>query len=161
MTRMPVALILLSLTALSVASAQETSSQSPAVGFVNTLMPQPSQLSAQEGRLVITPSFTTITDHFKDSRLNKAITRSLGRIKDRTGAAIPTSAETDTASATLVISVEGPGAAVQSVDEDESYSLEITSTSSSEESPSQRASNSPSSSAEYDEPTSLSRSTPR
>src|SRR6266567_1211261 len=129
MPRMLVALILASLTALSVASAQETSSQSPALGFVNALMPQPSQLSAREGRLVITPSFKTITDHFKDARLNNAIIRSLGRIQNRTGAAIPTSAETDAASATLVISVEGAGAAVQSVDEDESYSLEITSSS--------------------------------
>ena len=129
MPRMLVALILASLTALSVASAQETSSQSPALGFVNALMPQPSQLSAREGRLVITPSFKTITDHFKDARLNNAIIRSLGRIQNRTGAAIPTSAETDAASATLLISVEGAGAAVQSVDEDESYSLEITSSS--------------------------------
>ena len=46
-----VAIILASLIALPSASNQATPPQSQASGFVNTLMPQPSQLSAQEGRL--------------------------------------------------------------------------------------------------------------
>lgn len=54
--KLAIALILANLPALSIASAQVASSQSPAPGFVYTLMPQPSQLSTQEGRLVITPS---------------------------------------------------------------------------------------------------------
>jgi len=54
------------LTSLSAASSP---SENPAAGFTNTLVPQPSQLSTQEGRLVITPSFNAVTDHFKDARL--------------------------------------------------------------------------------------------
>ena len=104
-------------------------SPSSTAGFVNTLMPQPSQISIQEGRLVITPSFKTATDHFRDARLDAAIARSLGRIKNRSGIPIPTSPDTDGRSATLLVSVDGAGAAIQSIDEDESYSLEITSSS--------------------------------
>src|SRR5207249_3959728 len=69
-----------------------------------------------------------VTDHFKDARLDAAIARSLARIKTRSGIAISTSADTDTTSATLIISVGGAGEATQSVDEDESYSLEVTPT---------------------------------
>src|ERR1700722_18575998 len=105
--------------------AQTTPAPSSTEGFVNTLMPQPSQISIQEGRLVIAPSFKTATDHFRDLRLDAAIARSLGRIKNRSGIPIPTSPDTDGRSATLLVSVDGAGAAVQSIDEDESYSLEI------------------------------------
>lgn len=89
-------------------------------------MPQPSQLSKQEGRLVITPSFHTVADKFKDDRLQAAIERSLVRIKNQTGFSIPTSPGTDVRSAALIISVDGPGETIQSVEEDESYSIEIT-----------------------------------
>ena len=123
-----VAVIFTSIAISSIASAQVTPSQSSAPGFVNTLMPQPSQLSAQEGRLVITPSFSTVTDRFRDARLDAAIARSLGRIKNRTGISISTSPESNAASATLVVSVDGAGGAIQSIDEDESYALEITAT---------------------------------
>jgi hexosaminidase len=105
--------------------AQTTPAPSSTEGFVNTLMPQPSQISIQEGRLVIAPSFKTATDHFRDVRLDAAIARSLGRIKNRSGIPIPTSPDTDGRSATLLVSVDGAGAAIQSIDEDESYSLEI------------------------------------
>jgi hexosaminidase len=111
---------------MTFSAAQVTSS--PSSAFVNTLMPQPAQLSAQEGRLAITPSFKIVTDHFKDPRLDAAITRSLARIKTRSGIAISTSADTDTTSATLIISVGGAGEAIQSVEENESYSLEVTPT---------------------------------
>jgi hexosaminidase len=114
---------------LSVASAQGTTSQSSAPGFVNTLMPQPSQLSTQEGRLVFTLSFRTVTDHFRDPRLDAAMARSLGRIESRTGISIPTSPEIDTPSGALIVSVDGPGETIQSIEEDESYSLGITSSS--------------------------------
>jgi hexosaminidase len=122
-------MILANLVAVPIVSAQVTSSPGSVPGFVNTLMPQPSQLSQQEGRLVITPAFQTATDNFKDDRLNAAIERSLGRIKNQAGVAIPTTPGIDAASAAVVISVEGPGETIQSVDEDESYSLEVTATS--------------------------------
>ena len=120
MTRLlTIAVILVNLAVFSLADTQVPSS----LPFINTLMPQPSQLSAQDGRLAITPSFKTITDHFKDARLDAAITRSLSRIKIRSGIAIPTSPDADTTSANLIISVEAAGETIQSVDENESYSL--------------------------------------
>jgi hexosaminidase len=128
MRQLAIAMILANLAVLPIASAQATSSPSTASGFINTLMPQPSQLSTQEGHLVITPSFNTVTDQFKDARLDAAIARSLGRIKTRTGTALPTSPEMDAPSAALVVSVDGAGETIQSMDEDESYSLEITPT---------------------------------
>jgi hexosaminidase len=121
-----ITVVLAVFTSLCAASAP---SENSAAGFTNTLMPQPSQLSTQDGRLVITPSFKAVTDHFKDARLEAAIMRSLSRLKIRSGVAIPTTLETDPASATLLVSVNGAGQAIQSVDEDESYTLDVTSSS--------------------------------
>src|ERR1039457_5025482 len=128
MRQLAIAMILANLAVLPIASDQATSSPSTASGFINTLMPQPSQLSTQEGHLVITPSLNAVTDHFKDARLDVAIARSLTRIKTRTGTALPTSPEMDAPSAALVVSVDGAGKTIQSMDEDGSYSLEITPT---------------------------------
>ena len=120
-----VAIILASLIALSSASNQATPPQSQAPGFVNTLMPQPSQLSAQQGRLTLTPSFAATADHYRDARLDAAIAHSLDRLKTQTGIPIPASPPAAGTSGALVISVDGPGEPVQSVDEDESYSLDV------------------------------------
>jgi hexosaminidase len=120
-----VALVFATVAALSVGFAQVTPLQGPVPGFVNTLMPQPSQLATQEGRLVITSSFSAVTDHFRDARLDAALARSLGRIENRTGVSIPRSPASDATSAALVVSVDGAGETIQSIGEDESYSLEV------------------------------------
>jgi hexosaminidase len=125
--RLARAIILATLTVLSAASSQATPSQNSTPGFVNTLMPQPSQLSRQAGRLAITPSFAAVADHFRDARLDAVITRSLDRIKTQTAISFPTSSASGNTAAVLVVSVDGPGETIQSVDEDESYSLEVTS----------------------------------
>jgi hexosaminidase len=122
-------LVFATLTMGSVAPSQATSSPGSTSGFVNTLMPQPSQLSPQEGRLAIAPSFAVIADQFRDARLEAAITRGLDRIKTQTTILIPTSLASDKTSATIVVSVDRPGGTVQSIDEDETYSLEVTSSS--------------------------------
>jgi hexosaminidase len=143
--RLIIAILLASLAASAGFSNQTPPPQSPAPGFVNTfvntLMPQPSQLSPQEGRLTLTPSFSVITDRYRDARLDAAIARSLDRLRIRTGIPFPTSAPASSASGgmiagttiagttisgALIVSVEGPGEAIQSVDEDETYSLEVT-----------------------------------
>jgi hexosaminidase len=90
-------------------------------------MPQPSQLSIQEGRLSITSSFAAAVDRFEDARLDAAIARILNRIKNQTGVVIPATPATEKGSATLVVTVDAAGEAIQSVDEDEAYSLEVTS----------------------------------
>jgi hexosaminidase len=109
--------------ALSPADTQ----QGPVHGFVNTLLPQPAQLSSQDGPFLITPSFVAVTDHYRDPRLSAAIERSLGRIRMRAGIAISTSPLAPGTSAALVVSVDGSGQSIQSVDEDETYSLEVSS----------------------------------
>jgi hexosaminidase len=127
MIHLIVATILASLlTALSSAQSEATPKQNPAPGFVNTLMPQPAHLSQQEGRLTLTPSFTAITDHYRDARLDAAMARSLNRLKTQTGISIQTSPPDAGASGALVVSVDGPGETIQSVAEDESYSLDVT-----------------------------------
>jgi hexosaminidase len=124
--QLAIAVFLVFLAGLFIASAQAMSSESSTPGFVNTLMPQPSQLATQEGRLVLTPSFSAATDHFRDARLDAAIARTLGRIENRTGIPISKSPATDATSAALVLSLDGAGETIQSIDEDESYSLEVT-----------------------------------
>ena len=125
----PPILILASFSALFFVEAQADSGPAPAAGFVNTLMPQPSQLSAQEGRLAVTSSFTAIADHFRDARVDAAIGRSVDRIRALTVVTIPAGPAIDNPTAVLVVTVDGPGEAIQSSNEDESYSLEITSSS--------------------------------
>jgi hexosaminidase len=124
-----IAMIFANLATISVATSQAAPAQSSVVGFADTLMPQPSQLSTQEGRLAITASFSTVTDQFRDARLDAAIARSLVRIENRSGVFLPTTPQTNAASANLVVSVDGPEGTIQSIDEDESYSLEVTSSS--------------------------------
>ncbi len=119
-------IILGSLVALTGASGREMR-PSPPSEFVNTLMPQPAHLAAQEGRLILTPSFTAVSDHYRDTRLDAAIARSLDRLRIRTGISFQVPSPTSGASGALIISVDGSGEAIQSVDEDESYSLEVTS----------------------------------
>ncbi|MGB7189092.1 MAG: family 20 glycosylhydrolase, partial [Acidobacteriaceae bacterium] len=94
--------------------------------FVNTLMPEPAHLSVQSGDLPLSTSFTAATDSFHDARLDNAISRMLLRLEDHSGIQIartPSAAK----SATLLITVDGPGEAVQSLDENETYSLDVTS----------------------------------
>jgi hexosaminidase len=108
--------------AVAVASAQTQQSV-----FVSTLMPQPSQLTEQQGSLAITPSFTVAFGHTHDARLDGAVARALERLKTRTGVPISTVPLEAAGTATLLVNVDGPGGAIQSVDENESYSLDVTS----------------------------------
>jgi hexosaminidase len=92
--------------------------------FVNTLMPQPAQLVASDGRLAVAPGITVSFDKTHDERLDGAVEWALQRLKNQTGVMMQNAAVG--AAGTFVVSVDGPGQAVQGVDEDESYTLEIT-----------------------------------
>jgi hexosaminidase len=94
--------------------------------FVNTLMPQPAHLSVQAGALELTPQFTASEDKFHDARLDGAVSRLLKRVKLQTGLQIANAASSG--SATLTVTVDGAGEAIQSDDEDESYTLDVTAT---------------------------------
>jgi len=92
--------------------------------FVNTLMPQPAQLTVGAGGLAIAPGFSVSFDKTHDDRLEAAVAWALQRFKNQTGVIVQ--AAPAGAAGTLVVSVDGPGEAVQGVDEDESYTLEVT-----------------------------------
>jgi hexosaminidase len=102
--------------------AQKTGSMQPA--FVNTLMPQPAQLTAGSGVLPIEAGFGIATNRPDDARLNAAIQWTVRRLKMQTGVTIPEAPVSGTAA--VVLTVDGPGEAIQGPDEVESYSLEVT-----------------------------------
>ena len=104
------------------------SSLAPAQTFTNTLLPQPAHLTAEAGSLPWNNSITVGITHFRDQRLDDAITRTLERIERKTG--IPRQREIgNNSGAILVVDVDAAGEAIQSLDEDESYTLRSTPTS--------------------------------
>ncbi|HZZ39045.1 MAG TPA: family 20 glycosylhydrolase [Acidobacteriaceae bacterium] len=104
------------------AMAQKMNSVPP--GFVNTLMPEPAQLTVGNGALPIGPGFAMQTNGHDDARLNAAIQWTVRRLRMQTGVEIPGAPVSRAAAVTLT--VDGPGEAVQGPDEDESYSLDVT-----------------------------------
>ncbi|HEY6447929.1 MAG TPA: family 20 glycosylhydrolase [Acidobacteriaceae bacterium] len=118
-----VGFVMMAATMVSGATASQTAPPAE-TGFVNTLMPQPAQLSVRAGRLAITPGFSVRADKFHDDRLDNAIAWAMHRLTFQTAVMIQNAPAGGTGA--LIISVEGAGEAIQSVDEDESYSLEIT-----------------------------------
>jgi hexosaminidase len=92
--------------------------------FVNTLMPQPAQLTLGNGRLPIVAGFTVSTNRPDDDRLQNAVGWAVQRLGTQTDVEIQ--AAQAPATGTMTVKVDGPGEAVQGVDEDESYSLEVT-----------------------------------
>ncbi len=96
-------------------------------GFDNTLIPQPSSFQAGQGEFFLSPNFAARVDKYQDERLDQAIRRAMRRLEDLAGLQFPTDATMDASNAApFVITVDGPGEAVQSVDEDESYSITVT-----------------------------------
>ena len=93
-------------------------------GFVNTLMPQPAQLTAHGGVLPVAPGFAISIEKFDNERLDGTVAWAARRMTEQTGIQIPSAAQG--APGALAVSVDGAGESVQSVDEDESYTLEIT-----------------------------------
>jgi hexosaminidase len=86
-------------------------------------LPVPAELVARPGRLAVDSTFSWKVRGFSDARLRAAVDRALRRLEGRTGLILPRAPSGDSA-ATLVVTVDGAGMAVQGVEEDESYSLE-------------------------------------
>ena len=100
-------------------------SATPTSSFRNTLMPQPSSLRVDTGQYFLTADFSAAAAKFHDARLDRAIARAMWRLAAQTG--LPLAGQPAAgAAAPFVVSVEGPGERIQSVDENESYSLAIT-----------------------------------
>ena len=106
--------------AVGYATAQE-SHESP------DLMPLPSSIQVQAGRLLINQSFSVAITGHNEPRLDRAVQRFLRGITRETGMLLSTQlGEPD--KATLVIHADQASKAVQDAGEDESYTLEVTST---------------------------------
>ncbi len=94
--------------------------------FVNTLLPEPAKLIAEQGSLQWNSSFSVSTPTFHDARLDAAIQRTLQQLENKSGTPLSKQSRTGSTTATLTIDVQGAGQAIQSLDENESYSLATT-----------------------------------
>lgn len=93
--------------------------------FVNRLMPQPAEVSAGSGALALNSTFAVETPGISDARLTDAIARAVRRIEMTAGLRHAGKGVTPTTK--LIVKVDRPGDAVQSIDEDETYSVAVTS----------------------------------
>ena len=98
------------------------------MAFVNTLMPEPAQLTFAEGTLQWSSSFSVSAPHFRDARLDGAIQVMLRGLEGKTGVPLSRAVRADASGAMLVVEVQGAGEAVQGLDENEAYSLLVTAT---------------------------------
>ena len=92
--------------------------------FVNRLMPQPAELSPGQGELVLSSTFAVETPKVSDARLTDAIARAVGRVEMSAG--LRHAGKSVTPGTKLIVKVDRPGDAVQSIDEDENYSVTVT-----------------------------------
>ncbi len=93
----------------------------------NVLMPQPLSLTRGSGELALTSQFRVRVEPIHSDRLDRAIARSMIRIREKTGLPLSTKPGEGDAGSLLELHVAGEGEAVQGLDEDESYSLEVSS----------------------------------
>ncbi|MGC8548989.1 MAG: beta-N-acetylhexosaminidase [Acidobacteriaceae bacterium] len=95
--------------------------------FRNDLMPEPAHLQVGEGHLLVQPGMTATVAKFDNARLDAAIHRAMEHLKEQTGVMVATkAAHGASADSAIVVSVDGPGEAVQGVHENESYQLDVT-----------------------------------
>jgi hexosaminidase len=100
-------------------------SVSAQVQFSNQLMPQPASMSIGSGALSLDSTFAVEVPGISDPRLTYAIDRAVRRIEMTAG--LRHAGRGVAGSTRLIVKVDHPSAAVQSLDEDESYSLSVTS----------------------------------
>ncbi|HEV2493254.1 MAG TPA: family 20 glycosylhydrolase [Terriglobia bacterium] len=96
-------------------------------GQINSLMPQPAEITPGQGRLAIDGSFRVALTGYGEPRLQAAAERMIQRLSRQTGIPFAGGLESDPSKATLVIQCDHAGETIQSVNEDESYTLDITS----------------------------------
>ena len=121
---LPAGVLVLGVVVAQLCMAQPPDSQD---GFHNNLLPQPSSLHVEDGHFFLSSDFAAMVDKFHDERLDQAIQRAMQQLKNQTGLELSTGVTTSAGeSESFVVTVDGPGEAIQSVNEDESYSLTVT-----------------------------------
>lgn len=89
------------------------------------LLPVPASVTFRAGRLALDSTFTVGIAGHDDGRLRRGVDRALVRLEGRIGIRFQRTPVTSPDSATLVINADGPGMAVQGVEENESYTLDV------------------------------------
>ncbi len=90
-------------------------------------MPRPATLTGGLGNLRLTSALTIRVEPLKSERLDRAVTRAMNRLAQKTGLAFVASPAKPTVAQQIVVHVQREGEAVQDINEDESYSLSVTS----------------------------------
>jgi len=93
----------------------------------HTLMPVPTRVVFNEGRLRLDSTITIALIRHRDGRLERAVGRALARMEGRIAAPLSRAYSRNADGAGIVVDVAGPGQAVQGLDEDESYTLDVNS----------------------------------
>jgi hexosaminidase len=92
--------------------------------FQNKLMPQPSQMSFDSGALTLNSTFAVDVSGASSPRLTAAVSRAVQRIEVVAG--LRHAGRGVAGTTRLLVKVDHPSAAVQSIDDDESYALTVT-----------------------------------
>jgi hexosaminidase len=92
---------------------------------VTNLMPVPAHIQAGQGSLKLERTFAVCANAPADARLQNGVSRLLLRMAEETNLDLARVAQCGGPGATLRITVDGPGEAVQSETEDESYELKV------------------------------------
>ncbi len=109
------------LTALLVAPPLAAQAPDHATG---TLMPVPRSVSFTGQRLRLDSNFTVGIVHYRDARLERAVTRAVARLEARIAEPLSRTYRYDS-TATLTLDVAGMGYAIPDLNEDESYTLAV------------------------------------
>lgn len=91
------------------------------------LIPEPSTVRLQPGRLSLDSSFSVGVEGQSDARLQKAIVRFQDRLRRRTGVTLPNGVAQNPQSAKLVVNCAALGERYPKLGEDESYTLAVAS----------------------------------
>jgi hexosaminidase len=121
---LPVGLLVAGTTIVQHSSAQPARASH---GFDNMILPQPSSFHVGPGKFLLSHDFAARVDKYRDERLDRAIHRAMRQLEDLAGLQFAIDATSGaTSAAPFVVTVDGAGETVQSVDEDESYALAVT-----------------------------------
>jgi hexosaminidase len=93
--------------------------------FVNTLMPQPTEIHAASGDLSLTPDTTFHIDAPPSAPLEAAAQRMIVRLQNETGIQFHNALSSATDATTITIKVDGVARTMPALHDDESYRIDI------------------------------------
>ncbi|HEY3935444.1 MAG TPA: family 20 glycosylhydrolase [Gemmatimonadales bacterium] len=108
----------------AMATVPAAAAQAPQTLPTLNLMPVPAAVTATAARLAVDSTFSVGIVRYRDSRLERGVSRAIARLSGRLGAPISRQFGNGRA-ASLVIDVAGQGFAIPDLSEDESYHLSV------------------------------------